>query len=156
MTERTGSALESGHARMPGGARGAIPLIVTMGWIALTACAGEQEIERPAPLYRNIPIEYPLALWDADVEGETLVRVKVNDTGGVDSVEVVESSGYEAFDSAAIVGAKQLRFSPARRNGKRIDVWARVPVLFTKRPGGERPQAPHPQESSTQPADSPA
>jgi len=68
------------------------------------------------------------------VEGETLVRVKVNDTGAVTNVEVLESSGYEAFDSAAVSGAMNLRFEPARRNGQRIEVWARVPIVFSKRP----------------------
>lgn len=99
------------------------------------ACAGDQEIERPTPLYGEVPIEYPIALWDQDVEGETLLRVRVTDAGRVDSVEVVQSSGHEAFDSAAISGAHDLRFQPARRNGKRIEVWARVPVRFSKKPG---------------------
>ncbi|MGD2070702.1 MAG: energy transducer TonB [Gemmatimonadota bacterium] len=108
----------------------------------LGACAGDQEIDSPTPLYGEIPIDYPLQLWDQDVEGETLLRVLVNDEGGVDSVEVVEPSGHPAFDSAAIAGARELRFQPARRDGKRIDVWARVPVHFSKkpRPGGQRPR----------------
>lgn len=98
------------------------------------ACAGDGEIERPAPLYGEMPIDYPLQLWDQDMEGETLLRVRVTDVGAVDSVEVVESSGHPAFDSAAVVGAKELRFRPARKDGKRIEVWAKVPVHFSKRP----------------------
>lgn len=105
--------------------------------LALTGCAGDQEIERPTPLFGDVPIEYPVSLWDQDIEGETRLRVRVTDTGGVDSVEVVESSGHVAFDSAAIAGARKLRFRPARRNGKRIEVWARVPVNFSKRPRPE-------------------
>lgn len=108
--------------------------------VLLAACAGDQQIERPTPLYGEVPIEYPIALWDQDIEGETLVRVRVTETGRVDSVEVVETSGHEAFDSAAVEGARDLRFQPARRNGKRIEVWAQVPVHFSKRPrpgGGE-------------------
>jgi hypothetical protein len=31
-------------------------------------------------------------------------------------------------------GALRLRFTPARQDGKRIEVWARVPVRFSKRP----------------------
>ncbi|MEJ2539920.1 MAG: energy transducer TonB [Gemmatimonadota bacterium] len=105
----------------------------------LGACGADGEVEQPAPLFNEVPIVYPLSLWDQDVEGETLLRVRVTDTGAVDSVEVVESSGYEAFDSAAIAGARDLRFQPARRGDKRIEVWARVPVHFSKRPrpGGE-------------------
>jgi len=102
--------------------------------VLAAACGTEKEIEQPSPLLGEIPIVYPLALWDQDIEGETLLRVRVTDTGVVDSVEVVESSGYEAFDSAAIAGARELRFNPARRGGERIQVWARVPVHFSKRP----------------------
>ncbi len=101
---------------------------------AAVACGTEGEIEQPRPLFAEVPIEYPLQLWDQDMEGETLLRVRVGDTGGVDSVEVVESSGYASFDSAAVAGALKLRFEPARQDGKRIDVWAEVPVHFSKRP----------------------
>jgi len=97
-------------------------------------CGAEGEIEQPTPLYGEVPIEYPIHMWDQDMEGETLLRVRVEDTGGVDSVEVVESSGFAAFDSAAMEGARRLRFTPARRDGKRIEVWAHVPVRFSKRP----------------------
>jgi len=98
------------------------------------ACGGEGEIEQPTPLYGQVPIDYPIQLWDQDLEGQTLLRVRVSDTGSVDSVEVEISSGYEAFDSAAVAGARELRFSPARRDGRRIDVWATVSVHFSKRP----------------------
>lgn len=98
------------------------------------ACGGEGEIEQPMPLYGAVPIDYPIQLWDQDMEGQTMLRVRVSDTGTVDSVEVVGSSGYEAFDSAAVVGARDLRFSPARRDGEHIEVWATVPVRFSKRP----------------------
>lgn len=101
---------------------------------AAGACGGEGEIEQPAPLYGDVPIEYPLHLWDQDMEGETLLRVRVTDTGAVDSVEVVESSGHADFDQAAMDGARSLRFTPARQDGERIRVWARVPVHFSKRP----------------------
>ena len=30
-------------------------------------------------------------------------------------------------------GAKTLKFSPARQDGKRIEVWAQVPVHFSKK-----------------------
>jgi TonB family protein len=117
-----------------------LPLVAALPW--LVACAGDQAIERPTPLYGEIPIEYPLSLWDQDVEGETLLRVRVTDTGRVDSIQVMESSGHPAFDSAAIAGARDLRFQPARRNGKRIPVWAQVPVHFSKRPRPEPPLSP--------------
>lgn len=100
--------------------------------LLLLACGSGEEMEPPTPLYGDVPIEYPLQLWDADVEGETLLRVRVTEMGTVDSVEVLEASGYPAFDSAAVRGALQLRYSPARRGGERLTVWAEVPIQFTK------------------------
>ena len=96
------------------------------------ACRGDREIERPTPLFTASPVEYPLDLWDQDVEGSTLVRVLVNEEGSVDSVMVVESSGHWALDSAAVRGALTMEFDPARKRGEPLRVWARVPVHFSK------------------------
>ncbi len=97
-------------------------------------CSGDQEIESPSPLSASVPIDYPLDLWDQGIEGSSMLRVRVTDLGEVDSVVVMESSGYDAFDSSAVRGARTLRFSPARQGDKRIEVWAHVPVHFSKRP----------------------
>lgn len=108
-----------------------------LGAFVAATCAGcgeEAEIEQPRPLYGEVPIDYPLHMWDQDKEGETILRVRVSDIGTVDSVEVLQSSGFGAFDSAAVAGAVALRFTPARRDGERIAVWAEVPVYFSKRP----------------------
>ncbi len=128
--------MTSSSERTPSG-RGALIAVVILVILPPLSCGGEGEIEQPAPLYGDVPIEYPLQLWDEDMEGETVLRVRVTDTGQVDSVEVLESSGLPAFDSAAVRGATDLRFSPARRGGKRIEVWAKVPVRFSKRPRGD-------------------
>lgn len=109
-------------------------VVVWSAVVALMGCGAEGEIEQPRPLFGEVPIEYPMHMWDQDMEGETLLRVRVGDTGGVDSVEVVESSGHPSFDSAAVAGARRLRFTPARQDGERIEVWAQVPVRFSKRP----------------------
>jgi TonB family protein len=107
--------------------------------LGLAACGGEQPVDQPTPLYGEGTVEYPLELWDAGVEGETLLRVLVNEEGGVDSVEVIRSSGVERLDSAAVAGARDLRFSPARQEGRRVAVWAEVPVTFTTNPNARRP-----------------
>lgn len=103
--------------------------------VVAAACGGEPELEQPVPLYGEDPIEYPLGLWDQGIEGEALLRVLVSETGTVDSVEVTESAGHSALDSAAVEGARELGFRPGRRNGERIRMWATLPVQFSTRPG---------------------
>ncbi|MCH7933076.1 MAG: energy transducer TonB [Gemmatimonadetes bacterium] len=99
-----------------------------------SACASDQEIQSPSPLSASVPIDYPLDLWDRGIEGSSILKVRVTDVGEVDSVVVIESSGYPAFDSSAVRGARTLKFIPARQGDKRIEVWAHVPVHFSKKP----------------------
>jgi len=101
---------------------------------SISACSADQEIENPSPLSASVPIDYPLDLWDQGIEGSSILKVRVTDLGDVDSVVLMESSGYPAFDSSAVRGARTLRFSPARQGDKRIEVWAHVPVYFSKKP----------------------
>ena len=96
--------------------------------------SGDQEIESPSPLSASVLIDYPLELWDQGIEGSSLLKVRVTDLGEVDSVVVMESSGFVSFDSSPVSGARTLRFSPAQRVDKRIEVWSNVPVHFSKSP----------------------
>ncbi|TVP77220.1 MAG: energy transducer TonB [Gemmatimonadales bacterium] len=98
------------------------------------ACGSEPELQQPVPLYGENPIEYPVELWDQDLEGTTVLRLRVSDTGQVDSVEVEETSGHDALDRAAVDGASSLRFEPGRKDGKRVRMWASLPVEFSRRP----------------------
>lgn len=112
-----------------------------LGVLLLTAgCLGGADLERPVLLHGEEPIEYPLELWDRGVEGELLLRVRVTEEGAVDSVEVVESSGNSGLDSAAVRGARDLRFEPGRKRGRTVPMWATLPVHFRKNPPPDEPR----------------
>lgn len=102
----------------------------------LAAGCGEAEISDPVPRFVETPVEYPLELWDANVEGVAVVRVLVNVGGGVDSAMIAEGSGNAVLDSAALQGAWEMEFEPALRKGEPVRVWARVPVHFSKPEAG--------------------
>lgn len=106
--------------------------VVLAAGLLTIGCDIGAEMEGPRPLFEESPVEYPADMWDRDVEGSTLVRVLVSEEGGVDSVVVAESSGYPSLDSAAVKGARAMRFAPARKDGEPLRVWARVPVHFLK------------------------
>jgi TonB family protein len=99
----------------------------------LSSCKrGEEAVEEPVPMPDPTPIHYPVALWDKKVEGDTEVLIRVNELGDVDSALVAQSSGYAEFDSAAVNGARKLRFTPGRRGDKRVAMWTRIPIRFAQ------------------------
>lgn len=78
------------------------------------------------------PVEYPPALLAQRIEGRVLLHLYVDSTGAVmpDSNFVAESSGYPALDSAALAGARGLRFSPALHRGRPVALSFIQPILF--------------------------
>ena len=77
----------------------------------LLGCVDEGNVIDPTPLGGTMGVEYPIDLWDKDVEGSSLLRLRINQEGAVDSVSILESSGYSAFDSSAVRAAKEMRFN---------------------------------------------
>ncbi len=78
----------------------------------------------------------PPALFDQGIEGTVILRLYA-DTAGVlinDSTRVQESSGFPALDSAAVAAAPNLRFAPARRDGKPVAASFLQPIYF-RHPG---------------------
>jgi len=78
------------------------------------------------------PVEYPVPLLEQGIEGRVLLRMYADTHGTLvaDSVRVAESSGYPALDSAAVVGARSLRYSPALRRGRPIAGAFLQPIHF--------------------------
>ena len=98
--------------------------------------------EPPVATNPDIPVEYPAALFQQGIEGRVLLRLYVDSTGALvkDSTKVAESSGYPAFDSAAVASAKFLTYAPGRRNGVAVAMTFTQPILFR-----------HPQRSGATP-----
>lgn len=103
--------------------------LLAMLLVVLGACA-EEVPEVPPRQHPGSPFRYPEELWDAGVEGETVLRLFVTRRGRVDSARVEQTSGHDAFDSAAIAGARELLFEPAVRGEDSVDVWVLLPVQF--------------------------
>jgi TonB family protein len=98
--------------------------------------------EPPVAINSVSPVRYPPALLAQRIEGRVLLRLYVDSAGNVvpDSTRVAESSGYPALDSAALVGAPELRFSPALHQGRPVAAPFLQPVQFRgPRSGGARP-----------------
>lgn len=93
-------------------------------------CRREALPETPPRQLSASTFRYPEELWDAGVEGETVLRIFVTPQGTVDSARVEKSSGHTAFDQAATDGVRQLRFQPGRRGDQPVGMWVLLPVQF--------------------------
>ena len=108
--------------------------------------------EPPVALNADAPIQYPPRLFDQKVEGDVVLRLFVDSTGRLvpESSRVAESSGYPALDSAALAGAKRLRYAQALRRGIPVATPFYQPIEF------RHPQADATRGTSPQPPPAPA
>ena len=119
-----------------------VPLAL-LAALPLAGCEREPVVETPPRQLTASSFQYPEDLWDAGVEGETVLRLFVTPAGTVDSTRIERPSGQAAFDRAAVEGARDLRFAPARRGQEAVGAWVLLPVQFRMNAeGGARSGAP--------------
>lgn len=73
---------------------------------------------------------YPRTLREAGIEGTVLLWIYVDAAGGPTDFLVHSSSGYTAFDEAAMKVAPHLRFEPALQMDRPVAVWIAQPFEF--------------------------
>jgi TonB family protein len=97
-----------------------------------TALIPPQPDEKPHLVNGELPFHYPGSLYALKRQGDVTLRLYVDSTGQVvpDSTRVEEPSLYLPFDSAAVVGAKDLRFVPAKLHGEPKGMTILFPVYF--------------------------
>jgi TonB family protein len=93
---------------------------------------GPRPDEMPSLLNAELPFRYPAALYARRVQGNVTLRIHIDRDGRVaaDSTTVDETSGYPALDTAALRGATELRFVPAKAHGEAIPISMLFPVYF--------------------------
>lgn len=88
--------------------------------------------EAPTMVNAELPFHYPASLYARKVQGNVTLRLFVDRDGRVtpDSTRVEETSGFPAFDSAAVTGSRELRFVPAKLRGEPVPLTILLPVWF--------------------------
>lgn len=77
------------------------------------------------------PPPYPAMARRRRLEGEVLLRVRVDESGRPVEVEIERSSGHRVLDRSAREHVlARWRFQPALLGGRPVQAWARVPVNF--------------------------
>ena len=93
---------------------------------------GRQPDVAPVMLNKELPFRYPPALYAQKVQGNVTLRIYIDRDGSIvaDSTRVAETSGFNALDSAAMKGSRDLRFEPATTQGIPVPVSILLPVFF--------------------------
>jgi TonB family protein len=102
--------------------------------LSVSLCAAEEPQQMPQAKNRVAP-NYPALLKAAGIEGEVVVRVMVNEQGGVDDVVTLRASNPD-FVPATLDAVKQWTFIPASRDGKPIKAEVTIPFKFKLGEGG--------------------
>ncbi len=96
---------------------------------AMHASQGGSSSAKPDYL-RNPPPRYPESAREARQEGVVLLSVEVSENGEALSVEVMQTSGYQVLDTAAVEAVKGWKFKAATAAGVPIKSRVEVPVRF--------------------------
>jgi protein TonB len=90
-----------------------------------------QPMLKARPAYKENPRpEYPRLARRRGYQGTTVLEVLVGVTGRVHDIRVLDSSGYEILDNAAVASVREWLFEPGMKGDQRVEMWVRVPVRF--------------------------
>lgn len=112
------------------------------------------ETRPPEPPRRSLPKpEYPPESRHRGEEGDVRVALRIDQTGAVRHIDILESSGSPALDTAALVATASWRFRPATRDGEPVASTVSTVIRFrlrpprndaSPRPGPGAPRRPNP------------
>lgn len=83
-----------------------------------------------AAYLNNPPPAYPLSARRMGQEGVVVLKVRVDERGRPDEVQLSHSSGFSTLDDAALKAVKRWSFVPARQADTAVAAWVEVPVRF--------------------------
>lgn len=83
-----------------------------------------------AAYLNNPPPNYPVMARSRGWEGQVLLNVHVQANGRPDQIEIVQSSGRNTLDEAALKAVRGWLFVPAMRGSTAVDGWVQVPIDF--------------------------
>ncbi|TXI40849.1 MAG: energy transducer TonB [Nitrosomonas sp.] len=73
---------------------------------------------------------YPAISRRMGEEGKVELRVELDENGRVDTINIINSSGYQRLDAAALAAVKSWQCNPSLRNGQPVRAVALQPFNF--------------------------
>ncbi|NTV96409.1 MAG: energy transducer TonB [Thiobacillus sp.] len=121
--ERTaGPPAASGPA--PASALPSLPVMIDTNWYE----ARQLDVQ-PMATARIEPV-YPPDAQQNGIEGTVKLKLKIDEFGSVREVEVAAGDPPGVFDASALAAFRQVRFTPARRNGSPVRALVYIRVRY--------------------------
>jgi TonB family protein len=82
-------------------------------------------------LSKNLPPIYPRVSKRLGEEGVVRVRLDISSAGTTTHATIIQTSGFDRLDKAALKAVKNWRFKPAIKGGRPVETSIDIPVRFT-------------------------
>jgi TonB family protein len=89
-----------------------------------------REVDVRAEPVNEVDLVYPQPAYQQRIKGRVVLRLLINERGGLDDVSVLESEPRGFFEEAALTATRALVFSPARRHGRSVKSQKTIEVAF--------------------------
>ena len=100
-------------------------------YISLNQSPTEDAADVMPEIIEQWPPEYPAEIKAAGIGGTVVVKSFIDSSGEVVKVGILESSGSEQLDRAALEAARKSKFKPALKNGQPVATWISHKMVFT-------------------------
>jgi len=93
----------------------------------------QAKVDAPPKPRRTIRPDYPMGARRRGEQGDVVLEIRVDETGTVVDVSVAGSCGFRELDEAAVLAAKDARFTPAKSGTRPVASTARLTLSFRLR-----------------------
>jgi len=88
------------------------------------------EVDVGAEPSNQVFLVYPWMAYAQRLAGKVMVTLLINEHGGLDKVTVIDADPPGIFEAAAFEAVNKLRFTPARKNGRKVKSRKTIEVVF--------------------------
>ncbi len=92
------------------------------------------ELPQPVGGFKSVQqnLKYPELARKAGIEGEIVIQVFFGADGKIKNTKILKDigAGNDGCAEAAVAAIKETEWIPAKKNGKSVETWVGIPVIF--------------------------
>jgi protein TonB len=89
-----------------------------------------RELDVRAEQMNEVDLVYPKRAYENRTKGKVLLRLYINEHGGIDNVNVLESTPPGIFEEAALTATLALQFKPAIKSRRNVKSIKTIEIVF--------------------------